>query len=162
MTQAQKGEAQPSVVAVSVSDRKGVVKENVPEARLVVEHGLAGDAHAGEWHRQVSLLAIESIDKMRAAGAQVNPGDFAENITTRGLAVDQLPVGTRVRIGNDAELTITQIGKACHAGCAIRELVGDCIMPREGVFARVDKGGVVRPGDVIEVFHVSGGNSHHQ
>jgi MOSC domain-containing protein YiiM len=162
MTQAKKVETQPSVVAVSVSDRKGVVKENVPEARLVVEHGLAGDAHAGEWHRQVSLLAIESIDKMRAAGAKVNPGDFAENITTRGLAVDQLPVGTRVRIGREAELTITQIGKTCHAGCAIRELVGDCIMPREGVFARVDKGGVVRPGDLIEVFDVPGGNSHHQ
>jgi MOSC domain-containing protein YiiM len=162
MTQAQKVEEKPSVVAVSVSDRKGVVKENVPEARLVVAHGLAGDAHAGEWHRQVSLLATESIDKMRAAGAKVNPGDFAENITTRGLAVDKLPVGTRVRIGPEAELTITQIGKKCHAGCAIRELVGDCIMPREGVFARVDKGGVVRPGDVIEVFDVPGGNLNHQ
>ncbi len=162
MIQANKVEEQPSVVAVSVSDRKGVVKENVPEARLVVAHGLAGDAHAGKWHRQVSLLAIESIDKMRAAGAAVNPGDFAENITTRGLKVDSLPIGTRVRIGPEAELTITQIGKQCHAGCAIRELVGDCIMPREGVFARVDKGGLVRPGDLIEVFDVPGGNSHHQ
>ncbi|MGQ9688018.1 MAG: MOSC domain-containing protein [Desulfobaccales bacterium] len=151
MAQAQKGEAHPTVVAVSVSDRKGVVKENVPEARLVVGHGLEGDAHAGAWHRQVSLLALESLDKMRAAGAAVKPGDFAENITTRGLAVDQLPVGTRLRLGLEAELTITQIGKKCHAGCAIRELVGDCIMPREGVFARVDKGGVVRMGDSIEV-----------
>ena len=141
----------PSVVAVSVSDRKGVVKENVAEVRLVVEQGVAGDAHAEGGKRQVSLLAIESIDKMRAAGAKVKPGDFAENITTKGLAVDQLPVGTHLRIGDEAELTITQIGKTCHQGCAIRELVGNCIMPKEGVFARVDKGGVVRPGDAIVV-----------
>jgi MOSC domain-containing protein YiiM len=162
MAQAQNDATKPAVVAVSVSDRKGVVKENVPEIRLVVEQGVAGDAHAEGGKRQVSLLALESIDKMRAAGAQVKPGDFAENITTRGLAVDHLPVGTRLRIGTAAELTITQIGKTCHAGCAIRELVGDCIMPREGVFAQVDKAGVVRPGDIIEVFHVPGGHSHHQ
>jgi MOSC domain-containing protein YiiM len=143
--------AGPAVVAVSVSDRKGVVKENVPEVRLVVAEGVAGDAHAEGGIRQVSFLALESIDKMRAAGAQVKPGDFAENITTRGLAVDQLPVGTRLRLGAEAELTITQIGKTCHKGCAIRELVGDCIMPKEGVFGRVDKAGVVRPGDAIVV-----------
>ncbi len=160
MTQAQKIDPQPSVVAVSVSDRKGVVKENVPQVELVVDHGIKGDVHAEGGHRQVSLLALESIDKMRAAGAEVKPGDFAENITTQGLAVAKLPVGTRVRLGRDAELTITQIGKACHQGCAIRELVGDCIMPREGVFAQVDRGGVVRPGDRIEVFHVPGGDSH--
>jgi MOSC domain-containing protein YiiM len=147
----EKIETKPSVVAVSVSDRKGVVKENVPRVELVVDHGVKGDVHAEGGHRQVSLLALESIDKMRAAGAEVNPGDFAENITTQGLTVDKLPVGTRLRIGETAELTITQIGKACHAGCAIRELVGDCIMPREGVFARVDKGGVVQPGDTIEL-----------
>ncbi len=156
MDLAQKVKAKPTVVAVSVSSTKGVVKENVPEVRLVVEHGVAGDAHAEGGKRQVSLLALESIDKMRAAGAKVKPGDFAENITTRGLAVDQLPVGTRLRIGDEAELTITQIGKACHKGCAIRELVGDCIMPREGVFARVDKAGMVRPGDAIEVLEMPG------
>ena len=155
MEQLQNAQTKPAVVAVSVSDRKGVVKENVPEVRLVVEQGVAGDAHAEGGKRQVSLLALESIDKMRAAGAQVNPGDFAENITTRGLAVDHLPVGTRLRIG-EAELTITQIGKACHKGCAIRELVGDCIMPREGVFAQVDKGGVVRPGDAIVIITEQG------
>jgi MOSC domain-containing protein YiiM len=160
VTQAEKAETKPSVVAVSVSDRKGVVKENVPQVELVVDHGIKGDVHADGSHRQVSLLALESIDKMRAAGAEVNPGDFAENITTKGLAVDQLPVGTRFRIGRDVEMTLTQIGKACHQGCAIRELVGDCIMPREGVFARVDKGGVVRPGDTIEVFDVPGGPAH--
>jgi MOSC domain-containing protein YiiM len=157
VAKAEIGEIRPSVVAVSVSDKKGVVKENVPLVELVVDHGVKGDAHAEGGKRQVSLLALESIDKMRAAGAEVNPGDFAENITTRGLAVDQLPVGTRFRIGENAELTITQIGKACHQGCAIRELVGDCIMPREGVFAQVDKGGCIRPGDMIEVFDVQSG-----
>jgi cyclic pyranopterin monophosphate synthase len=158
MALAEKVKASPIVVAVSVSDRKGVVKENVPRVELVVAQGIKDDAHAEGGKRQVSLLAIESIDKMRAAGAEVKPGDFAENITTRGLAVDKLPVGTRLKIG-EADLTITQIGKTCHAGCAIRELVGDCIMPREGVFAQVDKGGVVRPGDLIEVFDVQGRNS---
>ncbi len=158
MSQTEKAQTKPSVAAVSVSDKKGVVKENVPLVELVVDHGVKGDAHAEGGKRQVSLLALESIDKMRAAGADVNPGDFAENITTRGLAVDKLPVGTCLRIGGEVELTITQIGKACHKGCAIRELVGDCIMPREGVFAQVEKGGAVRPGDVIEVLNVPGGN----
>lgn len=160
MADADNVETIPSVVAVSVSDRKGVVKENVPVVELVVDHGVKGDVHAEGGTRQVSLLAQESIDKMRAAGAEVNPGDFAENITTKGLALDRLPVGTRLRLGGEAELTITQIGKACHHGCAIREQVGDCVMPREGVFARVDQGGVVRPGDVIEVFDVPGGAPH--
>jgi MOSC domain-containing protein YiiM len=160
MTEAQKFKTHPTVVAVSVSDRKGVVKENVPRVELVVEHGVKGDVHAEGGKRQVSLLALESIDKMRAGGAQVNPGDFAENITTRGVAVDALPLGTRLRIGAEAELIITQIGKACHHGCAIRELVGDCVMPREGVFGRVVQGGVVQPGDLIEVVDVPGGTSH--
>jgi MOSC domain-containing protein YiiM len=148
--------------AVSVSDRKGVVKHNVPEARLLVEHGLAGDAHAEGGIRQVSLLSLASIDKMVAAGAHVKPGDFAENLTVAGLEVMSLPVGTRLLVGGEVELEITQIGKACHKGCAIRELVGDCVMPREGVFARVLKEGAVRPGDTIEVTHVPGGHSDHQ
>ncbi|MHB8068826.1 MAG: MOSC domain-containing protein [Desulfobaccales bacterium] len=145
---------QGQIVAVSVSDRKGVVKHNVPQARLLVEHGLEGDAHAEGGIRQVSLLARESIDKMRAAGAKVNPGDFAENLTTLGLDVCALPVGTRLKVGTEVELEITQIGKTCHKGCAIRELVGDCVMPREGVFARVLKEGMVAPGDVIKILHV--------
>jgi MOSC domain-containing protein YiiM len=149
---------QGRVVAVSVSDRKGVVKHNVPEGHLLVEHGLVGDAHAEGGKRQVSLLALESIEKMRAAGADVNPGDFAENITTQGIAVDALPIGTHVKIGKEAELVVTQIGKACHKGCAIRDLVGDCIMPREGIFARVITGGRVKPGDLIEVLDAPGGN----
>jgi MOSC domain-containing protein YiiM len=145
--------------AVSVSDRKGVVKHNVPEARLLVDHGLAGDVHAEGGIRQVSLLSLASIDKMVAAGAKVAPGDFAENLTVAGLEVMHLPVGTLLKVGDEVELEITQIGKACHKGCAIRELVGDCVMPREGVFARVLKEGVVRPGDTIEVTDVPGGHS---
>jgi MOSC domain-containing protein YiiM len=144
--------------AVSVSDRKGVVKHNVDQARLRVEHGLEGDAHAEGGIRQVSLLAVASIDKMVAAGAKVKAGDFAENLTVEGLEVMSLPVGTRLKVGADVELEITQIGKTCHKGCAIRELVGDCVMPREGVFARVLQEGVVKPGDVIEVVYVPGGH----
>jgi MOSC domain-containing protein YiiM len=147
------------IAAVSVSDRKGVVKHNVDQARLVVEHGLEGDAHAEGGIRQVSLLAQESIDKMVAAGAKVKPGDFAENLTVEGLEVMSLPVGTRLKVGDTVELEITQIGKTCHKGCAIRELVGDCVMPREGVFARVLEEGLVKPGDVIEVTDVPGGHS---
>jgi MOSC domain-containing protein YiiM len=148
--------------AVSVSHQKGEVKHNVAQARLLVEHGLEGDAHAEGGIRQVSLLALESIDKMRATGAPVKPGDFAENLTTEGLEVMTLPVGTLLKVGDAVELEITQIGKKCHAGCAIRELVGDCVMPREGVFARVLAEGLVQPGDVIEVTYVPGGHSDGQ
>jgi MOSC domain-containing protein YiiM len=141
--------------AVSVSDRKGVVKHNVPQARLLVEQGLEGDAHAEGGIRQVSLLSLASINKMVAAGAKVKPGDFAENLTVEGLEVMSLPVGTRLKVGA-VELEITQIGKTCHAGCAIRQLVGDCVFPREGIFVRVLTEGVVKPGDVIEVTDVPG------
>lgn len=144
------------VVAVSLSATTGVSKTNVPEAEVIADFGLKGDAHAGAWHRQVSLLAQESIDKMRAAGLELRPGDFAENITTVGLDVPNLPVGARLQVGAEVELEITQIGKACHQGCAIRQQVGDCVMPREGIFARVLKGGRIRPGDRIEVVDVSG------
>jgi MOSC domain-containing protein YiiM len=147
-----------TIVAVSVSDRKGVMKHNVPEAHLMVDHGLAGDAHAEGGHRQVSLLAKESIDKMVALGAAVKPGDFAENLTVQGLSLMDLPVGTHLKVGAEALLEVTQIGKACHKGCAIREQVGDCVMPREGIFARVLQGGVVQPGDRIEVAYVPSGH----
>jgi MOSC domain-containing protein YiiM len=153
---------QGRIHAVSVSDRKGVVKHNVDQARLVKDHGLEGDAHAEGGIRQVSLLAMASIDKMVAAGAKVKPGDFAENLTVLGLEVMSLPVGTRLKVGNTVELEITQIGKTCHKGCAIREQVGDCVMPREGVFARVLKEGLVKPGDVIEVVYVPGGHPDRQ
>jgi MOSC domain-containing protein YiiM len=137
------------VVAVSVSDRKGVKKSNVDEAQLLVEHGLADDAHAGSWHRQVSLLGTESIAKIQAKGLNVGAGDFAENITTEGICLWQQPVGTRFRIGKCALLEVTQIGKTCHHRCEIFHQVGDCVMPREGIFARVIEAGTIRPGDTI-------------
>ncbi len=152
---------QGRIHAVSVSDRKGVVKHNVPQARLLVEHGLEGDAHAEGGIRQVSLLSLASIDKMVAAGAKVKPGDFAENLTVDGLEVMHLPVGTRLKVG-EVELEVTQIGKTCHKGCAIRELVGDCVMPKEGIFVRVLTAGVVKVGDVIEVTDVPGRDSDGQ
>jgi molybdopterin adenylyltransferase len=142
-------EEQGRVVALSVSERKGMAKRNVPAARLVEDWGLEGDAHAGKWHRQVSLLAMESVRKMQAKGAAVGPGAFAENITTEHLDLLSLKIGDRLTIG-EAELEITQLGKKCHARCAIFEQVGDCVMPREGIFARVLRGGEVRVGDRIE------------
>jgi MOSC domain-containing protein YiiM len=142
----------PTIIAVCTSEKKGTVKKPVPEIKLEKEYGVTGDAHADcATHRQVSLLAIESIDKMRDRGFDLNPGDFAENITTRGVVLTTLPIGTRFRVGAEAILEMTQIGKECHAACEIRRLVGDCIMPREGVFARVIQGGRVKAGDTIEV-----------
>ena len=123
-------------------------KTNTPQADLRENHGIVGDAHAGPWHRQVSLLAMESIEKMRAKGVDVGPGDFAENITTRGINVPHLRVGDRVTLG-DCELEVTQIGKECHSRCEIFTQAGDCVMPREGVFARVLKGGLIRVGDTV-------------
>lgn len=137
-----------TVVAVCVSSEKGVRKHPVEVITLLQEHGIEGDAHAGMAHRQVSLLAEESIDKMRASGFELSPGDFAENITTHGISLYTLPVGTRLTI-NTVELQVSQIGKACHAACEIRKLVGDCIMPREGIFGMVLSGGEIKPGDTI-------------
>jgi MOSC domain-containing protein YiiM len=138
------------VVSVNVADTKGVRKAPVGEIVLVAGHGVEGDGHAGPWHRQVSLLAQESIDTMRAKGLEVGPGDFAENVTTEGVAVATLPVGTRLRLG-EARVEVTQIGKVCHDRCAIFYLAGDCVMPREGIFARVLEGGRLRVGDEIVV-----------
>jgi len=138
------------VVSVNVSTRTGERKQPQAEVLLAREHGIQGDAHAGDWHRQVSLLALESIEKMRARGADVAPGDFAENITTEGVAVHALPVGARLRLGG-ALVEVTQIGKVCHDRCAIYEQVGDCVMPREGIFVRVLEGASVRPGDAVVV-----------
>jgi len=138
------------LVAVSVSETKGVRKQNVERARLRADWGIEGDAHAGEWHRQISLLALESIRKMQALGLEVTSGDFAENLTTQGIDVPRLHIGDRVAVG-ETELEITQIGKECHTRCAIYEQAGDCVMPKEGVFARVLRGGEVRPGDTVTV-----------
>ena len=138
------------VLAVCTSEKTGTRKANVGEALVRVNWGIEGDAHAGEWHRQISLLAIESIDKMRAKGLDVGPGDFAENITTEGLDLVSLPVGTRMRLGSSL-VEVTQIGKVCHTRCAIYQQAGDCVMPKEGIFVRVLEGGSVRVGDAVQV-----------
>lgn len=138
------------VVAVCMSKHKGERKTDVGRAELLPGLGLQGDAHAGYMHRQVSLLALESIEKMRAKGLDVKPGDFAENITTIGLELTTLPIGTEIRIGQ-VRLKVSQIGKQCHGHCAIYEQAGDCIMPREGIFATVEQGGAVTNGDTVEV-----------
>ena len=139
-----------TIVAVCTSKKKGVRKRNVGEAELQVDWGIVGDAHAADWHRQVSLLAMESIEKMRALGLNVGPGSFAENITTQGIDLLSLPIGSQVRVGDEAVLEITQHGKICHDRCAVYYQAGDCVMPREGIFARVIKGGQVKAGDPIE------------
>ena len=138
------------VLAVCISERKGTMKHPVPEIQLRAEHGIEGDAHAGSWHRQVSLLATESVAPMRAVLPDLLAGAFAENILTGGLALKALPIGTRLRVGG-ALLEVTQIGKECHKDCAIRQQVGDCVMPCEGIFARVLTGGAVRPGNPITI-----------
>jgi len=138
------------VVAVSISDKQGVKKNPIDQGQLLDNYGLQGDVHAGPWHRQVSLLAEESIDKMRSKGLELSPGDFAENITTSGIDLLALPIGSRLRIGPTAILEVTQHGKECHHHCAIYRQVGDCVMPREGIFVRVLKGGPVKAGDEIE------------
>ncbi len=139
-----------TIISLNISSKKGVNKEPTAEVRLRVDHGIEGDAHAGNWHRQVSLLARESIDVMRAKGLELAPGAFAENITTEGIDLVHLPVGTRLLAGK-TELEVTQIGKKCHQGCAIFQQVGDCIMPREGIFAKVITPGKIRSGDPIQV-----------
>jgi MOSC domain-containing protein YiiM len=141
----------PELISVNISERTGERKVNIDRCMVLVEHGLADDAHAGKWHRQVSLLADESIDKMRRVGLNVGPGDFGENLTTRGMELVSLPVGTRLRVGGETVLEITQIGKECHERCAIYYQAGDCVMPREGVFARVLEGGEVEVGDEIRI-----------
>lgn len=145
------GERTGKVVSVNTSLKKGEKKSSIPQCMLKEDHGIEGDAHAGMEIRQVSLLAMESIEKITAMGIDVGPGDFAENITTKGLILHELPLGTRFMVGEGILLELTQIGKVCHNRCAIFEAVGDCVMPREGIFARVIKGGEIRPGDLIRV-----------
>ena len=142
--------SQGKVIAVCISEKKGTQKTQVPYIKLVPEWGIEGDAHAGKWHRQVSLLALEKIKAFREKGADVDFGAFGENIIVEGFDLRALPVGTRFRIG-DALLELTQIGKECHSHCAIYHQVGDCIMPREGVFTVVLEGGEVKAGDEIEL-----------
>jgi MOSC domain-containing protein YiiM len=138
------------IVAVCTSEKKGERKTSVGQVLLREEHGIVGDAHAGNWHRQVSMLAQESIDKMRNMGLNVKAGDFAENVTTWGIDLPSLAVGARLSLGQ-ARVEVTQIGKECHARCAIYHQAGDCVMPKEGVFVKVLKGAKIQAGDAIEV-----------
>lgn len=139
------------VTSVNISEKKGTLKKPVAEIHLKLRHGIVGDAHAGDWHRQISLLAEESVDTMRALSPiPLSSGVFAENINTVGIDLKHLPVGTRLRIG-ETEVEVTQIGKECHNDCAIKKAVGRCVMPTEGIFAIVVKEGTVRAGDEIEV-----------
>ncbi len=146
-----------TVVSVNISDRKGVRKTPTACIDLVHDHGVDGDAHAGDWHRQVSLLAQESVDKMVAKGLDVTAGDFGENVTTRGLDLPALPVGSRLSVGEGVVLEISQIGKVCHNRCAIYYQAGDCVMPKEGVFAVVCEPGEMKAGDEIVIDSVGDG-----
>ncbi len=139
------------IVAVCISSEKGTQKTNVGSATITADYGIEGDAHAGPWHRQVSLLADESIEKMREKGLDLTYGDFGENIVTHGINLVELPVGTRLRLGNSVVGELTQIGKVCHDRCAIYYQAGDCIMPREGIFVKILTGGEVAVGDTVTV-----------
>ncbi|MCP4292088.1 MAG: MOSC domain-containing protein [bacterium] len=136
------------IEAICTSSEKGVVKTPVDKAELKVNHGLVGDAHAGDWHRQVSLLATESIAKIKAILPDLPDGAFAENVVTSGVELKTLPIGAKLHLGKTV-LEVTQIGKECHQGCAIREATGDCVMPREGIFCKVLQGGTIQPGDSV-------------
>lgn len=138
------------ILAVCSSESKGTPKRDIGAGMLIENHGLQGDAHAGDWHRQLSLLSWDKIEAFRSRGAQVDDGAFGENLIVAGIDFSSLPVGTRFRI-NEAELEMTQIGKECHHGCIIFQTMGDCIMPREGVFCRVLRGGPVKTGDILTV-----------
>lgn len=138
------------VTAVCISDKKGVQKRAVPEIMVRKNHGIEGDAHAGDWHRQISLLGEESVDKLRSHFPNLPAGAFAENILTKGIILYELPVGTKLRVGG-ALLEVTQIGKECHTNCAIKIVTGDCVMPREGIFVIVLEEGTIKAGDMVEV-----------
>ncbi|MFC1636575.1 MOSC domain-containing protein [Planctomycetota bacterium] len=139
------------IKAISISKERGTQKVNVSEADLQANFGIIGDAHAGNWNRQVSLLGFECIDKMNTKGLDISPGDFAENLTTEGIDLGALTIGSRLKLGVNVELEITKFGKTCHGRCQIYDRIGDCIMPRDGVFARVTRGGSIHVGDSIKV-----------
>ena len=139
------------IVSIAISKKKGTRKAQISKATLIQDHGLEGDAHAGTWHRQVSFLASESIEAAKRKGFDVTFGDYAENIATSGINWRNVPVGTLIHLGKSAFVKITQIGKECHKKCAIYYLAGDCIMPKEGIFGRVLKGGKIKRGDVIRI-----------
>ena len=138
------------IIAICISEKRGTQKKRIPEAEFVEDWGIKGDAHAGKWHRQVSLLSHDKIEAFRARGAEVADGAFGENLVVEGIDFKTLPLGTKFRCG-DVVLELTQIGKECHHGCAIFQAMGDCIMPREGVFTRVLHGGGIKEGDMLEI-----------
>ena len=138
------------VLAVCRSEEKGTMKKEISSGKLVEGFGLKGDAHGGDWHRQISLLDKESIDKMRGKGYKINNGDFAENITTEGMTLYELEIGTKLFVGEEIILEVTQIGKKCHYDCEIAQKIGECVMPKEGIFAKVIKGGEIKAGDEIK------------
>ncbi|MGL5329314.1 MAG: MOSC domain-containing protein [Peptostreptococcaceae bacterium] len=139
------------IVSINISEKKGTIKVPVDKAEIKIDYGIVNDAHAGNWHRQISMLAQESVDKMKNKGFEhLKFGDFAENITTEGIEVHKLPIGSRLKIG-DCEVEVTQIGKKCHGGCQIKKITGDCVMPREGIFVKVIKEGIISVNDNIEV-----------
>jgi len=143
-----------SIVSINVSEKKGIRKKSVHSANLKENYGIENDAHASEkWHRQISLLALESIEKMQAKGLKVGPGDFAENFTTEGIDLVSLPIGTRLNVGEDIEVEVSQIGKVCHNRCAIYHQAGDCVMPKEGIFVKVLKSGTAKKGDEIKIIN---------
>lgn len=142
------------VVAVCISVKKGEQKKPIPYGECLVDFGLKGDAHGGDWHRQISLLATESVDEMRAKGLTLVNGDFAENIVTEGLVLKTLPIGTKLAIGSEVVLEVTQIGKECHSGCVIMQKAGKCVMPTDGIFAIVKKPGIIKADDDITVQNV--------
>ena len=138
------------VLSVNISEKRGTIKHEVESIRLIENYGIEGDAHAGDWHRQISLLAEESIDTMRGLGMEFANGAFAENINTVGIDLKALPIGTKMQIG-ECILRVTQIGKECHNDCEVKRITGKCVMPTDGIFAVVDKGGTVKKGDKIIV-----------
>lgn len=144
-----------SIVSINISTAKGERKKPAGQAELLAEHGIVGDGHAGNWHRQVSLLAAESIEKMKKKGLDVGPGDFAENVTTSGIDLPVLPIGTRLKLGGTL-VEVTQIGKKCHNHCEIYRQAGDCVMPREGIFVKVIEGGNIADGDAIDLLEEVG------
>ena len=142
---------QGKILAVCQSEKKGTTKKNISSGTFITNYGLENDAHAGKWHRQVSLLGIESINKMKHKDFEIGFGDFAENLATTNLVLYKLAIGTRLLIGENVLLEVTQIGKKCHHDCEIKKKIGECVMPKEGIFARVLTGGKVQAGDIIEV-----------
>ena len=139
------------VLQINTSKTKGVIKEAVDKAMFKLDHGIEGDAHAGDWHRQVSMLGIESFARMEMTNGELPMGSFAENLTTEGIELFTLPIGTKFRVGKEVLLEMTQIGKKCHTGCAISQLVGKCVMPQEGIFTIVLEEGTIYPGDEIVI-----------